>query len=201
MTILLIAGLALGVTSLLAAVLARGITWPVHQLVRGAQEIGQGHLDYRIAVGAGDELGRLAGAFNEMAADLGRAQAELRGWAAELERRVQAQTETIRAAEERLRTVVTNAPIVLWASDREGKFTLSEGKGLEPQGLKPGELVGRSVFEIYRDVPAIPADNRRALAGESFTATVEVAGLVFETHYAPCGDAERSGHRCHRRFD
>ncbi len=114
---------------------------------------------------------------------------EARAWAAELEQRVQAQTEIIRAAEERLRTVVTNAPIVLWASDREGKFTLSEGKGLEPQGLKPGELVGQSVFELYRDVPPIPADNRRALNGESFTATVEVAGLVFDTHYSPMRDA------------
>ena len=38
MTILLIAGLALLVTSALAVALARSITRPIHQLVRGAQE-------------------------------------------------------------------------------------------------------------------------------------------------------------------
>ncbi len=113
---------------------------------------------------------------------------ETRAWAAELEQRVQAQTEIIRATEERLRTVVTHAPIVLWASDRAGTFTLSEGKGLEPQGLKPGELIGRSVFEVYRDVPRILEDSRRALNGEAFTSTVEVSGLIFDTHYSPVRD-------------
>ena len=104
---------------------------------------------------------------NAMAANLHTTLAEnarlyqgTQAWAAKLEQRVQVQTEIIRASEERLRLVVTNAPIVLWASDREGTFLVSEGKGLEPQGLKPGELVGQSVFEVYADVPPIPADNR-----------------------------------------
>ncbi len=96
--------------------------------------------------------------------------------------------EARRGSEERLRTVVTGAPIVLWALDRDGVFTFSDGKGLNALGLKPGEVVGRSVFDVYRDVPQILEYNRRALAGEEFTSIVEVAGLWFESWYSPLRD-------------
>lgn len=88
----------------------------------------------------------------------------------------------------KLESVVTSAPVVLWAVDRDGVFTLSEGKGLEQLGLVPGEVVGRSVFDVYRDYPNVLAHVRRALAEESFTAEVNVAALWFEVHYAPAHD-------------
>ncbi len=94
----------------------------------------------------------------------------------------------LQTSEERLRTVAANAPIVLFALDRSGVFTLSEGKGLNALGVKPGEAVGRSVFELYRNVPAITSNIRRALAGEAFSASVEVAGLFFESWYSPLRD-------------
>jgi len=78
--------------------------------------------------------------------------------------------EALRRSEQHLRSVVTNAPVVLFALDREGVFTLSEGKGLDDLGLEPGQLVGSSVFEVYRETPQIVADVRRALAGEEFSA-------------------------------
>jgi diguanylate cyclase (GGDEF)-like protein/PAS domain S-box-containing protein len=84
-----------------------------------------------------------------------------------------------------LRTVVSNVPVVLFALDRAGVFKLSEGRGLEGLGFEPGELVGRSVFEVYRDAPQILEHVRRALSGEAFSAITEVAGLVFETRYSP----------------
>jgi len=93
--------------------------------------------------------------------------------------------EAFRQSEQRLRTLVANVPVVLFAVDRDGVFTLSEGKGLEALGLRPGEVVGRSVADVYRDSPRIIANIRRALTGKEFAATVEVDGLAFETHYAP----------------
>ena len=44
-------------------------------------------------------------------------------------------------------------PIVLFALDREGVVTHLEGSGLEAAGLRPGEAVGRSAFELYDDYP------------------------------------------------
>jgi diguanylate cyclase (GGDEF)-like protein/PAS domain S-box-containing protein len=91
----------------------------------------------------------------------------------------------LKQSDQRLRTLVGNAPVVLFAIDRDGIFTHSEGKGLEALGLKPGEAVGRSIRDLYRDAPEVLANVERALGGETFTATVEVAGLAFETQYGP----------------
>ena len=96
--------------------------------------------------------------------------------------------EALRESEERIHTVVSNAPIVMWALDKEGVFILSEGLGLEVLGLRPGEVEGQSVFDMYRDLPQVLEDNRRALAGESFVSIVEVGELVFESHYSPLRD-------------
>jgi PAS domain S-box-containing protein len=56
--------------TVLGILLARAITRPVRQLIGGAEEIGQGNLDYRIAVAGRDEIGQLARAFNQMTEDL-----------------------------------------------------------------------------------------------------------------------------------
>ncbi len=89
------------------------------------------------------------------------------------------------AQEARLRLIVANIPIVMWALDRQGRFTLSEGRGLSAIGLRPGEVVGRSIDEVYADVPEIIDAARRTLAGESLTFTTRAAGRSFECWYAP----------------
>ncbi len=95
-------------------------------------------------------------------------------------------------AEQRLRTIITTAPIVLFALDKTGIFTVSEGKALQKLGLQPGEAIGRSVFEMYANHPEILASAKRALAGEEFSMIAEMAdlGLCFETHWAPIRDVE-----------
>ncbi|HVU49102.1 MAG TPA: response regulator [Polyangia bacterium] len=87
-----------------------------------------------------------------------------------------------------LRKVVENAPIVLWAIDAEGKFTLGEGRGLASLGMKPGQSIGVSVFDLYKDEPTVLDNIRRGLAGEEFSAVVRVAGRVYETMNVPLRD-------------
>jgi len=96
----------------------------------------------------------------------------------------------LRTTEERMRTVVSNAPVVLFALDRDGVYTLSEGRGLAALGLRPGAGVGSSIFEVYRSVPPVLAAVRRALGGEAHTMVVDVGGIAFETRYTPLYDAE-----------
>ncbi|MDX2092162.1 MAG: PAS domain-containing protein [Kofleriaceae bacterium] len=104
-------------------------------------------------------------------------------------------TERVRAQEEAhrssrlLHAVVTGAPVVNFALDRDGVFTLSEGRGLAKLGLAPGEVVGRSALEMYAHVPEIAGALRRALAGEQTTITVRLGDLHFEVVYAPSVDA------------
>ncbi len=89
--------------------------------------------------------------------------------------------------ERRLRHVVTAAPVVLFALDAHGVFTLSEGAGLAALGLQPGQVVGQSVFELYHD-PEIQSHVRRALAGEAFVVHAQVGRRYFEVHYQPVLD-------------
>jgi len=87
-----------------------------------------------------------------------------------------------------IRTVAANMPVILFALDRDGVFTLSEGRGLEVLGFKTSEAVGQSVFELYRNVPQVLNAVRRALAGESFFVTVDLASATLETWYSPLRD-------------
>lgn len=86
---------------------------------------------------------------------------------------------------ELLAAVVSSAPIVLFAFDENGVFTLSEGRGLDALGLKPGEAVGRSVFEMYAEHPRVLEACRRAMAGETLTALLPVGPMAFETRFVP----------------
>ncbi|MGH7548771.1 MAG: PAS domain S-box protein [Gemmatimonadales bacterium] len=99
------------------------------------------------------------------------------------------QERALRDNKERLRTVIAGAPLVLFALDKDGVFTMVEGKGLDALEVRPAQLVGWSVQELYADAPQVLADVRRALSGETFSSTVEIFGSVFQTWYSPVRDA------------
>src|SRR6202008_2250180 len=96
--------------------------------------------------------------------------------------------EALRKAEKRLRTVVGSAALILFATDKNGIFTLCEGEGLKSLSLEPGQLVGQSVFDVYADSPKVGENIRRALSGESFTSAVDVSGFVFDVRFSPLTD-------------
>jgi PAS domain S-box-containing protein len=88
-----------------------------------------------------------------------------------------------------LRLAVDHSPVALWSTDLNGVVTRSEGAGLKSLGVRPGELVGQSLFELYKDHPTISGYIRRGLAGESFWYTVQVGDAVYDTWITPLHDA------------
>jgi two-component system NtrC family sensor kinase len=70
---------------------------PVRGLMKGAQEITSGNLDYRIAIRTRDELGTLARAFNTMTLSVKNEKAENLRWARTLEQRVREKTDELNA--------------------------------------------------------------------------------------------------------
>lgn len=94
----------------------------------------------------------------------------------------------LRESEERYRTIVTGADVVSFMLDQKGVFTLSEGKGLAQLGLKPGQMVGVSALEMYRDYPSITNSIKRALRGEMVKSEDHIMGITFDTTYAPFFD-------------
>jgi len=93
--------------------------------------------------------------------------------------------EILRLSEARYRNMVQNSPIVNYQIDKNGVFIVSEGKGLTLLNLKPGEVVGLSVYEVYEDYPTILDSFEKALNGEKSEITVSVNGRVFETFMEP----------------
>jgi two-component system, NtrC family, sensor kinase len=72
---------------------------PVRKLTLGTQEIMKGNLDHRIPITRTDEIGRLAGSFNQMTDELKKARHSLTEWAQTLEQRVAQKTEELRRAQ------------------------------------------------------------------------------------------------------
>ncbi len=84
-----------------------------------------------------------------------------------------------------LNTVISNSPVIILAFDDRGIFTLSEGKGLESLGSKPGSVVGESIFDVYKNYPQILNDAETALSGVLVESVVKVNDRTYQTHYNP----------------
>ncbi len=120
------------------------------------------------------------------------AEAELAGINHEMEERVRQRTAELadsvarlRESEGRLHAVLAAAPVVLFATDAKGVFTFSEGRGLEPLGVKPGQWVGQSFTENYRGRAEILGPYERALAGEEVETETDLGGFVMDMRFAP----------------
>jgi PAS domain S-box-containing protein len=93
--------------------------------------------------------------------------------------------EALRNSELRLRTVVSNAPLILFAFDAAGVLTFCEGKGLAGWGLDPATLTGRSVRELESTLPVLSAAHAGAASGEVVTMIQEAGGMVYESRLVP----------------
>lgn len=91
-------------------------------------------------------------------------------------------------SEEKFRTIIDLSPVIIWGIDKNGIITISEGKGLKSLGYKQGEIVGKSVLDIYKDLPEVIVNIKRALSGETFTGASWIGEVYMETHYSPVKD-------------
>jgi HTH-type transcriptional regulator, bacterioopsin transcriptional activator and related proteins len=117
---------------------------------------------------------------------------QLRNRVADLEAQLQEKEQQIHHERQnndrKLRTLTENLPVILYTLDTEGIVTLSEGKGLAAIGSKPGQSVGKNIFELYKGLPTASDWIRRALAGEDIQTTLTFAGVDMQTWYSPLRD-------------
>ncbi|WP_461629634.1 PAS domain-containing sensor histidine kinase [Labilibaculum euxinus] len=76
-------------------------------------------------------------------------------------------------------TAVENLPIVFYLIDKDGIFNLSIGAGLKGIGLLPNQVVGQSVFDLYKDFPKTLEAINKALSGESALFESNVNGVHY----------------------
>ena len=91
----------------------------------------------------------------------------------------------LRESEHRLRTLVTRSPVLMWTVNRDGIFTVLEGNSLSDMGVVSEEVVGRSIQDVYRNMPEVLPHYERALAGEPTEAKLEAAGRTLQAHLVP----------------
>jgi PAS domain S-box-containing protein len=97
----------------------------------------------------------------------------------------------LQQAQERLQTLIANMPVMLFAINANGIFTLSTGKGVEMLGLRPDEQIGESIFDLFKPYPQAIAAYLQALAGETLITTLEIGpGLILETFLNPVRNAK-----------
>jgi two-component system, cell cycle sensor histidine kinase and response regulator CckA len=88
----------------------------------------------------------------------------------------------------RLSLVLENAPVILYGLDRDGRFLFSEGDGIAAMGLKKGQIVGNSAFDLYRNNPGADEAIRSALAGEHAVFRAHFGGAHFVSRLTPVFD-------------
>jgi PAS domain S-box-containing protein len=93
--------------------------------------------------------------------------------------------QALRESKSKIRAFITNVPAILFSIDPDGIITMAEGLGMEVIRFIKGGVVGKSVYELYGDAPPVVDSVRRALAGESFSTTMQSDGLSFEVAYSP----------------
>jgi PAS domain S-box-containing protein len=115
---------------------ARRLVQPIRLLQQGAQRIGTGDLDARIAVHTGDELDQLAQAINGMAGNLKGSITQLQQRHAEIEN-----------TKRYLESLLENANDVIYTLDAEQRFTYVNSK-VSAWGYTKDELIGRPYLSL-----------------------------------------------------
>ncbi len=166
---LLVAGLVFGGVILL--LLERVVLAPVAALSKNVSAItARGDIAARLLVTGRDELAFLGSSINKMLAALEQAQKN--------------STES----DQRLRAVINNAPLVIWALDDKGKLILLDGNGLKVLGIEAQKLIGQPLAELSSGLPQLGQESRRALDGETVMSEITIADLKFEAHFMPMRD-------------
>ena len=91
----------------------------------------------------------------------------------------------LKLSEDKYKLVVSNTPVVSFVLDKHGVFVLSEGKALAKLGLKPGQVVGMSVYDVYKDFPQITNAITASLKGEIIRDELLILDIIFDILYTP----------------
>ncbi len=147
-TLLEIAAVFFLITFSAGVVISRLITGPLQKVAGAARSIGKGNLDIRTEVSSPDELGELAGAFNEMVLKRKQAEEHIRMHEEDLERLAEARAKELRATEERYRTIVETAREGVVAVDAKERITFANESMARMLDLKKEDLTGRLITDF-----------------------------------------------------
>lgn len=158
--LVLMVGVAAALIGLTCAYLAaRTFALPIRRLVTAAENVARGDLNASVPVHSENELGLLAGTFNDMTAALRIRTAE----------REKAEGE-LKAERTLLRTLVDVLPLSIYVKDADSKFVVANAECARSIGVSgPEQLLGRTDADFFPPsiASSFRAAEQRVLAGES----------------------------------
>jgi two-component system, NtrC family, nitrogen regulation sensor histidine kinase GlnL len=149
--LLALALVALMLGGVATAIVARRITRPVAQLADGVSAIARGELDQRIDPGRSDELGRLALAFNEMAAQLRQQRRDLEVADATLRQRF-AELSDLKSYTDHILRSLMNGLVTL---DLDGRVVTVNPAAELLTGCAASTLTGRPATDAFHHLPEL----------------------------------------------
>lgn len=168
------------VLAFLATTLRRQIARPLAELTRATKQMSTGDGTARAVVARSDELGVLAGAFNEMAGRVSSRDGELRQLNQELEQRVARRTTELREANRNLEQAREEA-LGLLARERELNELKSEFVSLVSHEFRtPLEIIMSSVDNLQRYQERLPSEKREQLLRTINKAVRRMSGMMEE---------------------
>jgi len=93
--------------------------------------------------------------------------------------------ETLEKSELLFRATVKSLPLMVFMLDRQGLFTLSEGQGLEFLNIFPGEVLGRSVYEVFSKKPEILSIIKDAFSKKANSIIAKIDDAYFSVRCSP----------------
>ena len=93
--------------------------------------------------------------------------------------------DSVREMYEYFGDLVSQLPTIFYVLDRDWKFLISEGQGLEKIGLHPGQVVGVSARDMYHDYPDILEAVEKAFRGEHVMYYHTIGDTHLENYVAP----------------
>ncbi|MGH2343863.1 MAG: ATP-binding protein, partial [Chloroflexota bacterium] len=92
--------------------------------------------------------------------------------------------------QQQLSMIIAHLPVILFTIDTNGIYTLSEGQGLPAIGRKPGEIVGRSINDVWAHSTEGRDSVWRTLKGQTTTTKVVINEVILESRLTPVRDDE-----------
>jgi diguanylate cyclase (GGDEF)-like protein/PAS domain S-box-containing protein len=101
--------------------------------------------------------------------------------------------EALSQSEERLRIIISAAPVILYALNNHKRFSFSRGRALQALNLKDDEVVGLSAVAVCKQlgIPEHIHSIDRALLGEELTCVITLPNIIFEVNYTPLLDNQQ----------
>ncbi|NVL90478.1 MAG: HAMP domain-containing protein [Desulfobacterales bacterium] len=166
---LLISGMGVLLGILLSFQVANPIIRPIQSLIEVTKKLAGGDLSQRATVSSKDEVGTLAGAFNQMALDLAHSKEEIDQYSKTLEEKVRRRTQELEMSNQELRAIQNEL--------MEANIVKSEFMSMASHELRTPltTLLGYSELLLTRD---LTADQKKEFLGFINEESINLSGIV-----------------------